>query len=269
MEILQPESPVAAQAKAWAEAGDREQAVADARPEAGAGGKAGLEAGAEPRAGSGAHVVAEVDIPTLLCLRNQLKQQLMEFVTAVHAGQESRLDHINEERFIRKAIKDLENKIEESKTSFQNKTLALQRLQFAAALMNKVKQNDNDSRLIMETFKHIVMVSKEIVECQQQTREKEQELMDIRKKRFSLKKAGERKLLQIHTMMKKEKEEQARMEAGEVLAELRKNFEKERNLTTVIQNVFQNIIIGSRVNWAEDPSLKAIVLQLEKNVYSL
>ncbi|KFW95986.1 Centromere protein H, partial [Phalacrocorax carbo] len=135
------------------------------------------------------------------------------------------------------------------------------------ALMNKVKQNDNDSRLIMETFKHIVMVSKEIVECQQQTREKEQELMDIRKKRFSLKKAGERKLLQIHTMMKKEKEEQARMEAGEVLAELRKNFEKERNLTTVIQNVFQNIIIGSRVNWAEDPSLKAIVLQLEKNVY--
>ncbi|XP_052631255.1 centromere protein H-like isoform X2 [Harpia harpyja] len=35
-------------------------------------------------------------------------------------------------------------------------------------------------------------------------------------------------------------------------------------LSTAILESQQNIIIGSRVNWAEDPSLKAVVLQLEK-----
>ncbi|KAJ7400045.1 hypothetical protein BTVI_108964 [Pitangus sulphuratus] len=38
-------------------------------------------------------------------------------------------------------------------------------------------------------------------------------------------------------------------------------------LSQTIMHYQQNIIIGSGVNWAEDPSLKAIVLQLEKNVY--
>ncbi|NWI33758.1 CENPH protein, partial [Sula dactylatra] len=165
------------------------------------------------------------------------------------------------------AIQDIKKDVEQSKVSFQNKTLALQRLQLTAALRNKVKENDNDSRLILETLKHIVKLSKEVVKCQQEAREKEQELFDIRRKRFLLKKAGEQKLLQIHTVMKKQKEEQASMEGKKVLAELLHNLEKEKNVTTIIQNVFQNIIIGSRVNWAEDPSLKAIVLQLEKNVF--
>ncbi|KFM02973.1 Centromere protein H, partial [Aptenodytes forsteri] len=165
------------------------------------------------------------------------------------------------------ATQGLEREMEEIKVSFQNKTLALQRIQLMVALRNKVKQNDNDSRLIMETMKHIVMLSKAVVECQQQAREKEQKLMDIKRKRLSLKKAGRQKLLQIHTMMKKQREEKTSMKVSEMLEKIRNNLEKEREMTTVIQNVFQSIIIGSRVNWAEDPSLKAIVLQLEKNVY--
>ncbi|NXQ83131.1 CENPH protein, partial [Nyctibius grandis] len=121
-------------------------------------------------------------------------------------------------------------------------------------------------RLIMETMKQIVTLSKAVIECHQQAHEKEQKLIDIKKKRLSLKKAGGQKLLQIHTMMKKQKEEQASTKVSETLEKIRNNLRKERDMTTVIQNVFQNIIIGSRVNWAEDPSLKAIVLKLEKNV---
>ncbi|KAJ7412857.1 hypothetical protein WISP_94227 [Willisornis vidua] len=37
-------------------------------------------------------------------------------------------------------------------------------------------------------------------------------------------------------------------------------------LSQTIMKYQQNIIIGSEVNWAEDPSLKKIFLQLEKNV---
>ncbi|KFP34945.1 Centromere protein H, partial [Chlamydotis macqueenii] len=165
------------------------------------------------------------------------------------------------------ARQDLQRNMEEVKVSFQNKTLALQRIQLMVALRNKMKQNDNESQLILETVKHIVMLSKEVIECQQKTRENEQKLIDLKRKRLSLKKAGGQKLRQIHTMMKKQKEEQASTAVNETLEKIRNNLEKERQLTTVIQNVFQSIIIGSRVNWAEDPSLKAIVLQLEKNVY--
>ncbi|KGL92651.1 Centromere protein H, partial [Charadrius vociferus] len=164
------------------------------------------------------------------------------------------------------AIQNLKEDLEKVVVSLQNKTLALQRIQLLVALKNKVKQNDNESRLILETLKRIVMLSRAILEHQQQARENEEKLNDIKRKRLSLKIAGRQKLLQIHNMTKKQ-EEQASTEASEMLQKIHKNLEKERDMTTVIQHVFQNIIIASRVNWAEDPSLKAVVLQLEKNVH--
>ncbi|NWV06526.1 CENPH protein, partial [Ptilonorhynchus violaceus] len=164
------------------------------------------------------------------------------------------------------ATQDLQRDIEETKVSFKNKTLALQRMQIMDALRNKVNQDDEDSRLILETMKHIVLLSRTIIEYQQQAHQKEKQLIDIKRKRLSLKKDGGQKLQQIHTMMKKQKEKQASVNVTETEKMLDK-LEKEREMTTIIQNVFQNIIIGSRVNWAEDPSLKAIVLQLEKNAH--
>ncbi|NWT94987.1 CENPH protein, partial [Urocynchramus pylzowi] len=166
----------------------------------------------------------------------------------------------------RHATRDLERDTEEAKISFWNKTLALQRIQIMDALRKKLKQNDEHSRVILETMKHIVLLSRTIIDYQQQICQKEQQLIDIKKERLSLKKYGEQKLQQIHTMMKRQKEKQASVNVTE-MEKMLKKLEKERQVTTIIQNVFQNIIIGSRVNWAEDPSLKAIVLQLEKNVY--
>ncbi|NXI73336.1 CENPH protein, partial [Anseranas semipalmata] len=161
---------------------------------------------------------------------------------------------------------DLEREVEEVKTSFASKTLALQRIQLADALRNKLTENDDDTRLIVETLKHTIMLNQAILESEQQRREIEEKLNDIRKKRLFLKQAGGQKLLQIHATMRKKKMELASMEVGEMMKGIYKNIQNEREMTTLIQNIFQNIIIGSRVNWAEDPSLKAIVLQLEKNV---
>ncbi|XP_075595386.1 centromere protein H [Balearica regulorum gibbericeps] len=208
----------------------------------------------------------EPNILMLLRLRDQMKQQLMECSAAVRAGQEICHGHILEENFTMNNGQDLQRNVEEAKVSFQNKTLALQRIQLMVALRNKMKQNDDDSRMIMETMKHIVKLSVAVIEYQQQAREKEQKLLDIKRKRLSLKKVGEQKLLQIHTMMKKQKEEQASVKVTKMMEKIHNDFERERQMTTIIQNVFQNIIIASRVNWAEDPSLREIVLQLEKNV---
>ncbi|NXG10695.1 CENPH protein, partial [Sakesphorus luctuosus] len=159
---------------------------------------------------------------------------------------------------------DLQSNIEEAEVSFWNKTLALQRIQLMSALRNKANQDDKDSRLILETVKCIVLLSQTIMKYQQQVHEKEQQLTDVKRKRLLLKKEEGQKLQQIQNMKKKQKKEQGNMNPAE--AKMLQKFEKEKEMTTVIQNVFQNIIIGSEVNWAEDPSLKKIFLQLEKNV---
>ncbi|XP_035166699.1 centromere protein H isoform X2 [Oxyura jamaicensis] len=179
--------------------------------------------------------------------------------------QESCPDHDIEEMSIVRYIENLERELEELKTSFTNKTSFMQRIQLVDALRNKMTQNDETRQLIVETMKHTVKLSQAIIESQQQTREIEEKLNDIKKKRLILKQAEEDKLLQIRAVIKKKKELSS-MEVGELLKSIHKNLQTERAMTTVIQNVFQNIIIGSRVNWAEDPSLKAVVLQLEKNI---
>ncbi|NXI81813.1 CENPH protein, partial [Rhipidura dahli] len=164
-----------------------------------------------------------------------------------------------------RATQDLQRDIEQVKVSFQNKTLALQRIQIMDALRNRVNQDDEETRLILETMKHIVLVSRTIIEYQKQVHQKEQQLFEIKRKRLSLKTDGGQKLQQIRTMMKRQKEEQA-SENFIVKRKLLDKLEKEREMTTIIQNVLQTIIIGSKINWAEDPSLRAVVLQLEKNV---
>ncbi|XP_035166698.1 centromere protein H isoform X1 [Oxyura jamaicensis] len=218
---------------------------------------------AEPSLGTGPQ--AKLDVLTLLRVREQLKQQLMECRAIARANQESCPDHDIEEMSIVRYIENLERELEELKTSFTNKTSFMQRIQLVDALRNKMTQNDETRQLIVETMKHTVKLSQAIIESQQQTREIEEKLNDIKKKRLILKQAEEDKLLQIRAVIKKKKELSS-MEVGELLKSIHKNLQTERAMTTVIQNVFQNIIIGSRVNWAEDPSLKAVVLQLEKNI---
>ncbi|XP_057261451.1 centromere protein H [Pezoporus wallicus] len=138
-------------------------------------------------------------------------------------------------------------------------------MQVMAALRDKMKQNDNDSQLMLETLQDIVRLSEAVAVCQQVIREKEQKVADIQKERLLLKKVGRQKLMEIHDMMNKLKEKQTTGEV-KVLEEMRIAYQKERKITSVIQNVLQCIILGSRVNWAEDPSLKAVVLQLEKKI---
>ncbi|NWV90227.1 CENPH protein, partial [Machaerirhynchus nigripectus] len=163
------------------------------------------------------------------------------------------------------ATQDLQRDTEEVKVSFWNKTLALQRMQIMDALRSKVSQDDEESRVLLETMKHIVLLSRTIIDYQQQAHQKEQQLIDIKRKRLSLKKDGGEKLQEIQTIMKKQNEKQASVNVTET-EKLLDKLEKEKQMTAIIQNVFQTIIIGSRVNWAEDPSLKDIVLQLEKSV---
>ncbi|KAM8984028.1 centromere protein H [Ara ararauna] len=213
----------------------------------------------------GEQAIEAVDVLCLLRLKDQMKQQFLECSAVADAGKAADSHHAGKEKSAQIVIEDYKKDIENEKASFWSKTLALQRMQVMAALRDKMKQNDNDSELILETVQDIVRLSQAVVAYRQETREKEQKVADIRKQRLLLKKVGREKLMQIHDTMNKLKEEQTTKEV-KMMEEIHTAYQKERKITSVIQNVLQCIIIGSRVNWAEDPSLKAVVLQLEKNV---
>lgn len=59
------------------------------------------------------------------------------------------------------------------------------------------------------------------------------------------------------------------MENSEAVKAMRNKLQMEMKITTVIQHAFQGLILGSKTNWAEDPALREIVLQLEKNFTTL
>uniref|UniRef100_A0ABM5FTS3 Centromere protein H isoform X2 n=1 Tax=Pogona vitticeps TaxID=103695 RepID=A0ABM5FTS3_9SAUR len=180
------------------------------------------------------------DLLTLFRVKEQIKQHLMEYNTTINANEENFPDQVIDEKIIECSIEDLEKEMEEVKISYQNKTLALQRIQITDALRNKLKNNDEDSsRYIWNTIKHIMMLSTTILQLQQQSRELEEKLNEVKQSRLALKRAGECKLTQIHDMKRKRREELENMEVGEMLKKVRRNLQQEIQMTTLIQNIFQ------------------------------
>ncbi|XP_007422342.1 centromere protein H isoform X2 [Python bivittatus] len=207
------------------------------------------------------------DLLTLFRIKEQISQHLMEYNTIINSDEENIPDQVIDEKILEGSIEELERDLEEVRVSYQNKTLALQRIQIADALRTKLKnEDDDDSKFIWDTIKHIMMLSTAVLKSKQQSRELEEKLNEVKQRRLELKRAGECKLAQIHDRKRKQKVDLENMEVGEMLKKVRKNLQQEIQMTTLIQNVFQNLITGSGVNWAKDPALKAIVLQLEKNV---
>ncbi|KAM4805819.1 centromere protein H-like [Urocitellus parryii] len=203
----------------------------------------------------------------LLRLRAQTKQQLLEYKSMVDANEEKTPEQIMQENQIEAKVEDLENEIEEKKIALEMKNLALARMQLSTALKKKkLEKNDTMNSVLMDNVKHILKLNKLIMKSQQKSWELEEKLLDVRKKRLQLKQASESKLLEIQTEKNKQKEDLDNVENSDKIKAMQKNLQKEIQITTVIQHVFQNLILGSKANWAEDSALKETVLQLEKNL---
>ncbi|XP_062984054.1 centromere protein H-like [Elgaria multicarinata webbii] len=179
------------------------------------------------------------DLLTLLRVREQINQHLMEYNATINASEESIPDQVIDEKIIECSIEDLEKEMEAVKVSYQNKTLAIQRIQVTDALRTKLKNNDDDSKFIWDTIKHIMMLSTAILKSQQQSRELEEKLNKVKQSRLALKRAGECKLAQIHDTQRKQKEELENMEVSKMLKKVRRNLQQEIQMTTLIQNIFQ------------------------------
>ncbi|KAM6156523.1 centromere protein H [Erethizon dorsatum] len=205
----------------------------------------------------------------LLRLRAQTKQQLLEYKSMIDANEEKTPEQMIQEKQMEAKVEDLENEIEEVKIAFEMKSLALSRMQLSAALKNDLEKNNTENSVLMDTMKEILKLNKSIMKLQQESWELEEKLLDVRKKRLQLKQASESKLLEIQTEKKKRKEELDSMENSDKIKTMQRSLQTEMQITTVIQHVFQNLILGSKVNWAADPALKETVLQLEKDLTTI
>ncbi|XP_074241281.1 centromere protein H isoform X1 [Saimiri boliviensis] len=235
----------------------------------------------------------------LLRLRAQTKQQLLEYKSMLDASEEKTPEQIMQEKQIEVKIEDLEKEIEEAKIAFEIKQLAIDRLEYngvilaycnlclldssdspclsllsswdyrirlSTALKKNLEKISTESSVLMDNMKHLLKLNKLVMKLQQESWDLEEKLLDTRKKRLQLKQASESKLLEIQSEKNKQKIDLNCMENSESIKIIRQNLQMEIKITTVIQHVFQNLILGSKVNWAEDSALKEIVLQLEKNV---
>ncbi|KAF7471993.1 centromere protein H [Marmota monax] len=236
----------------------QEQTAAESADSGGAGGLPQVAGSQEAR--------SDDRMTLLLRLRAQTKQQLLEYKSMVDAYEEKTPEQIIQENQIEAKVEDLENEIEEVKTALEMKNLALARMQLSTALKKNLEKNDTMNSVLMDNMKHILKLNKLIMKSQQESWELEEKLLDVRKKRLQLKQASESKLLEIQTEKNKQKEDLDNVENSDKIKAMQKNLQKEIQITTVIQHVFQNLILGSKANWAEDSALKETVLQLEKNL---
>ncbi|XP_055277906.1 centromere protein H [Moschus berezovskii] len=235
-----------------------EQAVAKPADSGGEGGR--------PQVAGAPAVRPEDRMTLLLRLRAQTKQQLLEYKSMVDANEEKTPEQIMQEKQIEAKIEELENEVEEAKIAFEMKKLALDRMQLSTALKKHLEKIDIKTSVLVDNMKQILNLNKLIMKSQQETWDLEEKLLDVRKKRLQLKQASERKLLEIQTEKNKQKDDLDSMGNSNKIKTIQQNLETEIQITTVIQHVFQNLILGSKVNWAEDPALKETVLQLEKNL---
>ncbi|XP_020854133.1 centromere protein H [Phascolarctos cinereus] len=201
----------------------------------------------------------------LLRLKDQIKQQLLEYKAEVEASKESPTEELAEGDLLQR-IEDLERKMEEVKIELEMKTLALRRVQVAHALQKKLEKKDSESESILAILKNILTLNSSILKAQQQTRDLEEKMLEVKKKRLMFKKAGEEKLLEIQAENKKKKDELNLLKNSAMLTKMKKSLQKEIDSTTIIQNVFQHIVMAAKIDWAADPALKALILQLEKNL---
>ncbi|KAL1783191.1 centromere protein H [Sigmodon hispidus] len=205
-------------------------------------------------------------IRLLLRLRAQTKQQLLEYKSMVDANEEKPPEQIEQEEQIEMKIEDLENEIEDEKSNLEIKNLALSRMKLSAALKNNMEKMGVESSVFTDDMRHILKLYKLILKSQEESSELEEKLLDVRKKRLQLKQTSRNKLLEIQTEKSKRKEDLNNVENSNMIKTMQKKLQMEINITTVIQHVFQGLILGSKTNWAEDSTLLEIVLQLEKDL---
>ncbi|XP_032874472.1 centromere protein H [Amblyraja radiata] len=199
----------------------------------------------------------------LLWLKDQVSQQTVELQAGVKACVETNTEAVSEEN-LKETIQAIERELEDVTVSFQQKNMSLHRLQYTNALREAAQMNDKDGKLIMETVKHSLDLCSEIIATQKEVHTLENAVFEVQKQRLSLKQKMQGVLKDMEAEKKKQQQLLQQLE-NELPKRGEKNLQEHFKMVTLIQKVLQGVILASGVNWANDPELKEIVLQLENN----
>ncbi|XP_067884903.1 centromere protein H isoform X2 [Heterodontus francisci] len=207
--------------------------------------------------------VAMDSILHLMWLKDQVIQQTVELETSVKACAETNTEAISEDN-LKEAIQVLEKELEDVSVSFQHRTLALHRLQFTHALREAAQMNDEEGKLIMKTIKHSLDLCSEILATQEEVHTLENAVLEVQKQRLMLKRKMQGVLKDMRAEKRKQQQLLQQLE-NELPKRGEKNLLEHVKIVTLIQKVLQGVVLASGVNWAKDPELKEIILQLENN----
>ncbi|XP_044148149.1 centromere protein H [Bufo gargarizans] len=226
-----------------------------------------MELGRVALMGSGAHKEKPAACPLVLLKKlEQLKHQKSELQKRIRA-EEMSIEDFHPENISKENLTEIiahyEKEIEKLKVAHYNKSLLLRRMQLYDAIHNKLLENKTESKLMYESMEHSMGLCNYILKSQKETLALEDKLIEVRKKRMELKQTCTQVMTELRAL--KENERNFDQMDNQKFSKIHSYVAKEIDIVTVIQNIFQRLILGSCIDWAEDPKLKETVLKLGKN----
>ncbi|XP_076007061.1 centromere protein H [Genypterus blacodes] len=196
----------------------------------------------------------------MLRIKEQMSNQCFEMAVQLSAGQSKRSCSTFEAE---RELPDCVSELERLKTIHFNSRLTLHRMQIWRAVKQKLKQNDPEAEEMKDVRLRFMALCSQIKQLQQESRELHGEITEIQKKRLEMKRLMHEKMREMEELTSKKEhpdsgKNRAALEKGQA------NLEKYKRMAVMTQNVLRGILFACRVNWMDDPKLRAVGMTLEE-----
>ncbi|XP_029960684.1 centromere protein H-like [Salarias fasciatus] len=196
----------------------------------------------------------------MLRIKQQMSNQCFEMAVQLTAGENKRSCSTSEAE---KNLPDLISELENVKTVHFNSTLTLHRMQMWHAISEKLKEADSDSDQLKAMSDRCMALCSCIKQLQQESKSLQDEITETQKNRLEMKRLTHEKMRQIEELTSRKEHPdsekyKAAKEKGQTV------LEKYKKMTVMTQNVLKGILLACKVNWLDDPEVRAIAMTLEE-----
>ncbi|XP_069092831.1 centromere protein H-like isoform X2 [Pleurodeles waltl] len=192
-------------------------------------------------------------------LERQMKQQLIDMAT--NHGTRSR-EKENIDSSMNVSLDLLHPELENAVCATKNKELSIYRMQCSYAIQNEIENNTQDSESILEVMNNSIAMCKKVHSVQRNNQLLEDKILEVRRRRIDLKLEQQELLKEVKALEeRKQRLGEVKMKTGVLEKE---NIEENVNRLVVIQEVFQRIILSSKVHWAEDPKIRTHIVNTKE-----
>ncbi|CAN9513302.1 unnamed protein product [Ophioblennius macclurei] len=196
----------------------------------------------------------------MLRIKQQMSNQCFEMAVQLNAGENKKSCSTSEAE---KDLSDFISELENVKTVHFNTTLALHRMQMWHAIGEKLKEADSDSDQLKVLSDRCMALCSCIKQLQQESKSLQDEITETQKNRLEMKRLTHEKMRQMEELTSRKEHPdsekyKAAVEKGQSV------LEKYKKMTIMTQNVLRGILLACKVNWLDDPEVRAIAMSLEE-----